>query len=297
MTKHKKNYLTLIILIISQIFLTSCSYSRNTSTINNLQSLTTWLWDTSLIETDSDNILDFLSENNVKVLYLQIDKKLDIKFYKEFISSARNLDISIYALDGRPEFIYPNKSEYKLFFDWVSEYQSSSLNEEKFQGINLDVEPYLLKNWDENQNSIVLKYQVFILDSIERANVLNLPIGFDMPFWFDSINYSNTYGNGTLAEFVIKNSNNTTIMAYRNVADDIVEISKNEIAFADKYDKTLCIGIETLYSEEGEFISFYGKTSSNMDEELELVKSNFSFSNSFNGIAIHDITGWIQLKN
>ena len=283
-------------LIISLLFLVSCSYSTNKSTSISQNTLSTWLWDTSLIEKKPDLILDFLKEEKITVLYLQIDKTLDNEYYRKFISSAKDLDVSIYALDGRPEFIYPEKSEYQLFFDWLQEYQSSASTDENFQGIHLDVEAYLLENWETNMTSIVLNYQTFVLNSTEKSHSLNLDIGFDMPFWFDSIEYDNKYGQGNLAEFVIKNSQETTLMAYRNVSDEIIEISQNEIEFADKYKKKVHIGIETLPSEEGDFITFNKESYATMIKQIEEVKEFFSSSKSFNGIAIHEITGWMNLK-
>ncbi|SHH14318.1 hypothetical protein [Clostridium grantii] len=296
MLKYKRIFFILMFLIISLLFLVSCSYSTNKSTSISQNTLSTWLWDTSLIEKKPDLILDFLKEEKITVLYLQIDKTLDKEYYRKFISSAKDLDVSIYALDGRPEFIYPQKSEYQLFFDWLEEYQSSASIDEIFQGIHLDVEPYLLENWKTNMTSIVLNYQTFVLNSTEQSHSLNLDIGFDMPFWFDSIEYDNKYGQGNLAEFVIKNSEETTLMAYRNVSDEIIEISQNEIEFADNYKKKVHIGIETLPSEEGDFITFNKESYATMIKQIEEVKEFFSSSKSFNGIAIHEITGWMNLK-
>jgi hypothetical protein len=297
MFKYKKKFCIFLSLIIYLLFLVSCSQSTNLSTSTNKNTLTTWLWDTSLIVKEQESVLDFLKKEKVAVLYLQIDKKLDKEYYKKFISSAKDLDISIYALDGRPEFIYPAKSEYQLFFDWLKEYQSSVSTDEKFQGIHLDVEPYLLENWENNITSTILAYQTFILNSTQKSHSQNLNIGFDMPFWFDSIDYDNKYGKGNLAEFVIKNSDETTLMSYRNVSTEIIEISQNEIEFADTYEKKVHIGIETLPSEEGDFITFYEENYNTMIKEIEEVNSFFSSSKFFNGIAIHEITGWMGLKN
>ncbi|SHH14346.1 hypothetical protein [Clostridium grantii] len=293
MLKYRKIFFTFFLIFFFQIFLSSFAYSEEYNTKNNT---TTWLWDTSLIVNSQESILKSLSDNNISVVYLQINKRIDLKYYKSFISAATDLNISVYALDGSPTFINPTNKQYQLFFDWISNYQSSALDKEEFQGIHLDVEPYLLKNWSKNSRSISLKYQNFILDSKYKSELLDLPIGFDIPFWFDSISFNNIHGKGNLAEFVIKNSDATTVMAYRNIAKDIIEISKSEVAFANKYNKKINIAIETLPSQEGSFISFYGSSYSYMDEQLNLVTSTFSSSNSFNGMSIHDITGLINMK-
>lgn len=297
MIKFTKSITCLLLIVLLQFLFVSCSYFKKSESINNEKTLATWLWDTSSIIDSPDTILQFLNDNNATVLFLQIDKKLDEDYYRKFITKAKDYNISIYALDGRPDFIYIDKSEYQSFFDWITDYQNTAQTSEKFQGIHLDVEPYLLENWEENKDEIIPNYQNLILDATEKSEMLNLAIGFDLPFWFDSIMYENNYGVGNLAEFVIMNSDEVAIMAYRNSSDKVIELSKDEVIYSEKYKKKIFVGVETLPSNEGAFITFFDKPLSYFNAELEKIKSEYISSDAFNGIAIHDIAGWRQLED
>ncbi|WP_461207350.1 hypothetical protein [Clostridium sp. DL1XJH146] len=296
MIKFTKLTICLMLVILLQFLFLSCSYSKNPKSINDEKTLATWLWDTSIIIDSPDIILQFLNDNNTTTLFLQIDKNLDKDYYRKFIKKANDFNISIYALDGHPEFIYTDKSEYQPFFDWLTDYQNTAQTNEKFQGIHLDVEPYLLEKWEENKDEIIPNYQNLILDATEKSKNLNLTIGFDLPFWFDSITFENNYGVGNLAEFVIMNSDEVAIMAYRNSSDEVIELSKDEVIYSENYKKKIFIAVETLPSNEGAFITFFDKPLSYFNAELEKIKSAYISSDAFNGIAIHDISGWMELK-
>ncbi len=125
---------------------------------------------------------------------------------------------------------------------------------------------------------------------------LNLPLEADMPFWFDEISYKNTYGSGLLAEWVIKNTDGVTLMAYRDSAPMIIDIVKNEIAMAEKYGKNVVVGVETGVTDEGSIITFAEEGEAYMNLQLAEVAAHYSHHVAYEGIAVHHVGSWMTLK-
>ncbi|WP_316570094.1 amidase [Neobacillus sp. YIM B06451] len=250
----------------------------------------TWLWDTSLIETRPDEVLAFLKENNANQVFLQINRDISMNSYKRFISKSSALGIKIHALDGAPDWVSGKGGAYlNQFMGWVASYQAGAAPEEKFSGIHLDLEPYLYSGWTSNYKATVLAYQTLLLNAKAQSGQLGLPLGADMPFWFDEHTYNNKIGKGNLANWAIQTVDFPTIMAYRDTAPAITEIISNEIRMAQNAGKTLIVGVETGASSEGNSITFHEEGKAYMEGELAAVDGSHVF-------AIHYLESWMNMK-
>jgi len=248
-----------------------------------------WLWNTALIE-DEDKINELVSfgvTNNIKTIYLQIKRKIDTKYYKRFISLCSKNGIEVHALGGSPNFIYYEENDQlNEFFSFLREYNEKALEEEKIKGIHLDVEPYLLSDWASSKESIVEVYQNYIIYALAKSEELSLLVNFDLPFWFDEVYYTNSHGEGYLAEWIIKKTRNITIMAYRNNHDDIIRVVDKEIEWSKKYGTVIFIACELTPQKESK-VTFYGHSNEYWKEEMNKVIKNYSDVELF--ISVHDI--------
>ncbi len=260
----------------------------------------TWLWHTEQIIHNTDQIINFLLKNNVKYLYLQVDYALDLDVYKAFIKKASANGIDVHALEGAPDWVSDRGGDkQQMFFDWLTEYQETALEEEKFTGIHLDVEPYLQEQYHINRNAVLENYQDFLMHALGQSEGLALPLAIDIPFWFDEVSYDTKYGSGILAQWIISRVKNITIMAYRDSALDnngIIQLVSTEIELANKYDAVIIIAVETQRSDEGNTISFYEEGQQYMNNELNKVYNTYQASLSFGGFAIHHVMSWMKLK-
>jgi len=260
----------------------------------------TWIWNPWSLTTAAgqNKVINFLVKNNVTDVYLQIDQEVERKIYQQFNTKATNNKISVHALDGAPKWALDGGQNYAdSLFQWVKNYQKSSSANQRFTGIHLDVEPYILKEWNTNRADVVLAYQKLIKRSGQLSDNLNLDFSVDIPFWFDEITFTNTYGNSNLAKWAIKNSDFATIMAYRNTAsgaNGINALVKTEIQYANNAGKAINIGVETGESSEGANISFYEKSKSYMNSELAKVAKAYPQENI--NFAVHYIETWMQIR-
>lgn len=261
--------------------------------------LGTWLWSTSSIEkkTSRDTLFSFMEKEKVNTLYLQISRKINKKSYQSFIEQASLRGIAVYALDGAPSWASLEGETYRRqFFDWLQDYQRSSPPEQQFQGIQLDVEPYLDKGWKEDYQNTVKRYQDLMAASYYDAQSLGLTFTVAVPFWYDHRTYTNSYGDGHLAEWVIQNSDEIVMMAYRDQAQQIYPLVEQELGWADQYNKKVTIAVETGNSTEGEKVTFFEEGKAYMEDQLQQIKSQYAQSSSFNGLAIHSLKTWMQMK-
>lgn len=257
----------------------------------------TWLWDPQEFVHDEAGILSFLAEKKINKLYVQIDRTIPVRTYRSFIAKATARGIKIYALDGAPDWADTkgNLHQDKLM-RWLAAYQKGSKMGEKFRGVHLDVEPYLLKSWEMERETIVTNYQSLILRAKTQTSRLKLSLEMDIPFWFDEIPYDNRYGKGVLSEWVITRTSRVTILAYRDQATSVIDLVASEISFAEKHRKTVVIGVETGKTSEGDLVSFYEEGEAYMNSELEKVQNHYGKIGGFGGIAVHHVASWKSMR-
>jgi hypothetical protein len=257
----------------------------------------TWLWNPWMIVNDELGTLAFIENKKVNKVYVQIDRDISMPVYRSFVEKASSKGIKVYALDGAPDWVAPKGyTSQNQLMNWIGNYQTSSTAAQKFTGVHLDVEPYLYSGWTSNRAATIKSYQSLLTKAKTSASSLNLPLEVDIPFWFDEVNYKNTYGKGLLAEWVIANTNSVTIMAYRDSAEMIIDLVKNEVVLSGKYNKGLVVGVETGQTSEGDSISFFEEGEIYMNHELEKVKNHYKGIPGFKGIAIHHVGSWMTMN-
>ena len=256
----------------------------------------TWLWNPWMFVEDEAAVLAFLETKDVNKVYVQIDRDIPKTTYRSFVTQAHARGIAVFALDGAPSWVAPKGfTNQNQLMNWLGNYQNGSLAQARFDGIHLDVEPYLYSGWNSNRAATVKSYQSLLQRAATSSAQLNLPLEADMPFWFDEIPYKNTFGKGLLAEWVIANTDGVTLMAYRDSAPMIIEIVKNEIAMAERYGKKIVVGVETGTTDEGSIITFAEEGEAYMNQQLDKVESHYSSSPAYEGAAIHHVGSWMTM--
>jgi hypothetical protein len=259
--------------------------------------ISTWLWNTSEIVANSDKVIGFLVDNNVKVVYLQVDYTLKNEYYNLFIDKAGAKNIAVYALEGSSNWVSSDGDKHRInFFDWLTKYQESALEPQRFQGVHLDVEPYLNDKYSESPNEVLEKYQEYLLESKSSSIKLNLEFSIDIPFWFHEVSYKNKYGKGNVAEWIFKNIKAVTIMAYRDTATGIIDVSQTQLNLCKKYKVEATIAVETGKSNEGNFVTFYEEGQTHMQNQLSIVSNKYISNSAFDGVAIHYLNSWMEMS-
>ncbi|MFC4736100.1 amidase [Bacillus daqingensis] len=256
----------------------------------------TWLWNPWMFVEDESGTIAFLKEKNVERVFVQIDRSVPQASYRSFIRRAGTEGISVYALDGAPEWAAPKGDRHlTTMMNWLGDYQKRAGAAERFQGVHLDVEPYLLSSWNSNRAKTIADFQSLLLTAKRQSAAAGLPLEADLPFWFDEISFKNKNGSGNLAEWVIQQLDGVTLMAYRDTASAINEIVKNEMAFAAKHKTPVTVGVETMQSHEGNHVTFFEEGEAYMKQQLDLVSARYA-GPYYGGTAIHHVDSWKTMK-
>ncbi|MWV45109.1 hypothetical protein GRF59_15905 [Paenibacillus sp. HJL G12] len=250
----------------------------------------TWLWDASLIE-NPGKILAFCKEQGVDVIFLQIQKNVEADQYRHFIAAAQQEDISVHALDGRPQWAYQEQQkEADGFIEWVLDYNDKASPEERFAGIQLDVEPYQLRRWEREQSSVVSEWSRNMEKWTDMGRRGGLYMSAAVPFWLGKVEAADSSGN--LSRWMLGRFDALAVMSYRDSGEKMVDLSKGMLSEADELGKSVWIGMELGDTEEGSHVSFFGKPLPVMEEEMKNVYRLSDSYSSFAGLAVHHYEAW-----
>lgn len=265
-----------------------------TSAHAQLSQKATWLWNTQLIVDSTASILSFAAAQNVNLIYLQINADLDADYYQHFISSASAQGITVQALDGAPSWALDSRRhELQATLDWIATYQNNASADEKFSGIHIDIEPYLLPEWRSDQTSVIAGWQQSLQQVVQAARALHIPASADIPFWLHTL--LTVDESATLSSWMMQQYDSITIMAYRDTASGILDVAEAQLAEGDAAGTPVYVGVETNPSAEGDNITFHEEGAAYLNSQLATVIKQAGAHESFAGIAVHDYAGWSAL--
>ena len=284
-----------------------------------------WLWDTNnilstgskLSNADKSNVsalIAFCQQKQVTEIFLQINRDIAPAKYQYLLSTLKAArvntgygisGISVQALDGASNWtVAAGDARKYAFMDWVFAYQKTATANQRFTAIQFDVEPYTADLWKNDLPAGILAYQNFVTDALQRITAKNTSDGLGLgmavaiPFWYDERTYSNSYGNGNLAEWVYQKVDIVAVMSYRDTSGPLFDVAKNELAYGAQYHKPSIIGAETSLQEPA-YVSFYEEGEAAMLTVLNQVVTSISLNNSTAAapyrFGIHDYKNWKTL--
>jgi len=187
----------------------------------------TWAWE------PSDVKVEVLKKHNIKQLYMQVKDG--------FETALKNLNtdsIKVYGLNGSASDIY---GYMHLKEDIVTLGKLKKVYP-NLVGYQLDIEPYLLPEFQKNKNEILKKY-LNVLGTLKTlAHDNGLEFSVVIPFWFDSLYY-----NGKNVGFLVSEiADEIVLMSYRSDLALVHKISKTLLAYAQLSNTKIGIGLELM---------------------------------------------------
>ena len=265
-----------------------------------------WWWRINTITGSAGQMyLDFCVQNHVSEIYLCVDGMREssgttFATVRSFVKKAHGLGIRVAALTGDYEWIEPTNTGFQSFVSKYTAYQNAAASDEKFYAMHLDVEPHQHPDFGTERAKVLQWYADFTVNkATAAAKTAGALLEFDIPFWFnDTVTDAGTGNRIGLNDLMAKYCDTIVIMSYRDTAQSMHDVSKEEIASAKKYGCKIVLGAET-YSTEGDAVSYMEEGKKYMVSEL--TKLNIMLlqdypSRNF-GLAIHYNETWYQLKN
>ncbi len=286
----------LVIVVVVYMLIGAISILHKSPEQTNDQVKATWVWDEEKIAKQPEEIISFANEQDVNLIYVHVSSKhFSVQDYRSFIQKASQKDIQVFALGGDPHWaLTSNQKDLTSFASKVKNYNQMVEPNEQFQGIHVDIEPYLLPSWKEDKESVMQQWMMNSVHLIEEAKQnTNLTVSGDFPFWIHKLNVPGK--SMSLSQWMLNHYDSMTLMAYRNYADGnngISQIATPIVKEADKQDKSVVIGVNIIDTDEGKHTTFYSSDPGHMSQELKQLKHSFKNNRAFSGIAVHDYAHW-----
>lgn len=186
----------------------------------------------------------------------------------------------VYYLGGDPSWATTHRANASNRVAKVVNYNASSSDSAKFDGINFDVEFYLLSSWTGEPATVWQGYITMLEQCKTITTSANLQFIKTIPFWFDTNPNCSLFTVQSIVDVV-------AVMAYRDTAAGIINVSENEVAGGPAIVIT-----ETLdYSPA--YITFFQESYSYWTDQIEQVILN----NPHAKTAVHDFRGFSTLVN
>ncbi len=259
----------------------------------------TWIWEADalhLIEHPSDErqALSLLRRRHITTLYLYADAVHDRGLlvrraadYRYFVKRAHEAGLRVFALLG-PDW----RTRATTMFQRVLDYNRSSSPSGRFDGVNLDIEPYNINGWRRNERELLRQYLDLgsALMDLKRASRQTILVGPAIPFWFADISVRWRGVSGSVTRHVLAMFDYAVVMDYRNQAaggDGIIEHAAASLAIARHQGKPVLLGIDVEPGGLGK-TSFWGRTEGDMHYALSETKRAFQANPAFTGFSIED---------
>lgn len=247
----------------------------------------------------------YLQSQHIDTVYLYADAyrghNLIVEhpaLYRAFIERLHRQHMRAYALLGSAylhteRYVLPAyRRQAEAMFRRVVQYNAAAPSAARFDGVNLDIEPHILDEWNDTTRKRLLADFLDMgraLMKIKREYHATLAVGPDIPFWLDGIDLTWNGVTRPVSEHVIDLFDYVTLMDYRNKVagrDSILSHASSEIAYADRVGKKVVIGLQ-VSPDEPEKLTFDKAGPKAFEQALDAVERALRDDPSFAGFAIH----------
>ncbi|GIH96154.1 hypothetical protein ACFFMN_42665 [Planobispora siamensis] len=248
-----------------------------------------WLWHTATAK--PSDVLSWARARGVKEIFVYVDAELPstpatLARVRELKRGADVSKIRLTALGGEPEWATDHAS--------ALAWQRAVLGTRLFTGSHVDVEPYVLPQWQANRAGLVSGL-VKLLERLQAADPR--PLEADVPAWYGII----PAGTGiTLADAVLARVNAITVMSYRDTAkgpNSMMDISTDLLTRGSRAGRPVRLGAETAPLSDCVYCTFHEEGRTRMTTVLSQVDAAARAHPAFAGIAIHHYTSWRTMRS
>lgn len=232
----KKRQLTIIVFGGCLLLLWLELFWNQTSDVSNIL----FSWKRDAVVEKSQLLFQTAKEQNINIIYQSFNQSLSNRQIAAFIQDAISHDIEIYLLDGKPSWgTESNGESMKKVLERVDSYNKENL-ETPIKGVLLDVEPYTLDNWEDDQNSIMEDYLSGVKETYYFSREMGIEFALCISCFYD------TWGYEDILEQLIQHCDTVVVMNYQR-GNELKQL-KTEASFAKKYEKQI-INVYELQKE------------------------------------------------
>lgn len=288
-----------------------------------------WVWDSPAQMTDSyaKQVVSISKKNGFNVIYLTIDDYIPITEIRDsksrqeatdnymktlsiFVSAANGAGIQVDAVGGAKDWaIKNNRWKGYALIDFVKTYNEKYPNA-KLRGLQYDVEPYLLSDYEIDKRTILKEFVEFVDESTKRMKTVPAKFTIVVPHFYDkdqkwtpSFMYlgeeAHTFTH-LLRVLRQKEDTSVILMSYRNYFDaenGTRQISQSEIDEATKGGyKTKVIIAQETGKVSPDYVTYYDYPKVSLFDALTEIQNYFGRDKNFGGVAVHYFDSFLKME-
>jgi len=268
-----------------------------------------WEWQESVITdpTAQSAFFAFAGTHGINSVYIECESAIQNNqpALIAFLEAAANNGLTTELLFGDADWVLPGSGyPYQGYaVSLVSTYTArllSQMTAGKPVAVHFDVEPYSLKQWKKEQNTIALDYISLVTQLEAAAQQLGLKLSVDVPYWYSTIPVTQSGVTAPMNQLVLNIVDRYVIMDYWDTAARIERQATTDLTYADGISgKQVVIGVLTSCSQVPQDTSFCNTTSHSgmayMEKVLGMVRKAEAPNAAFAGLAIEDYAGFSAL--
>lgn len=275
-----------------------------------------WMWEDDsyrLLEQPEKmpDVIRFLQQKKINKLFLYADAHEgrllllnEPQRYAYWIRSLHERGVEVYALLGSwplhtEQYVLPEQRKTALaMVQRVLDYNLAAAPMDRFDGINIDIEPHVLSQWATQREELLRGFidlsEAFM--ALKRRANLKLKVGPAIPFWWDGIPIQRGAQRRPASEYLQDIYDYVALMDYRNQAegpDGILSHASEELAYARQIGKTVMIGIETSATDLPK-LTFHHLGEADLERELGITSRALAGNPAFGGFVLHHYGSYRQ---
>jgi len=217
--------------------------------------------------------------------------------YRRLIRRLHASGLRVYALLGSAylhteRYVLPrHHADAVAMLQRVLDYNRTAAPEERFDGVNVDIEPHILPEWSARKMELLAGF-LDMSDALMRtvrASGQSLPVGPAIPFWLDGIQLEWKGRRKPVSQHVQDTYDYVALMDYRDRAeggDGIVSHAMDELQYGETIGRRVLIGVETMPNAIKK-VSFHHLREADLERELGETRDAVGRMPSFGGFVVH----------
>lgn len=282
-----------------------------------------WVWKTTkyLAEPgEVEKLLAFCKAHAITDLFWQVPynkfvggkiELLQNDAQRAFNAAAHRAGLMVHALDGGPSFVLKeNHIRMTKLVEALDAFNRAGAADERYDGVHMDNEPYVLKGWKEGpeaQQAIIQSYLELNRALSAQVKAAGMVYGVDIPFWWDRLDDSgkamfrvkSEAGEPALLEALFPLVQNAGIMSYRVRAlggNGVADCCRSEFALGERLGVDVFASVELGVGDKvEEGITFGVYPAGYFATQLATLQRVLPTQPGCAGIAIHAYYSYVEL--
>ena len=248
-----------------------------------------WVWESQVLFNPSTRRLelDDIAEAGFGRIFIDSERFLPDSptVLEAIVRDAKERCLEVDLLFGAAEWSRTSEHDYvrELVRQAVAAFDESDVAP---RAIHLDIEPYTLPEWTDDQDGIAEQW-VTLIESI--AAQIELPLVLDVPFWWHEPMLTRDDTTQSMLGWAFESADEIGVLAYRDTVNGdngIITLASASLAAAESTSRKVFVGIETNCVEPTS-ITFCEEGRAAADMAVADVQDVLRLYDSFEGMAVH----------